>query len=94
MQASRKDCGVYQCVIQNEYGTDSTDFLLSAEGELPAWPVSNTSPSLGPVIPVAWALFACKPPPVHTDTQCQGHKRATCEVGMVLARRVVWAEGW
>uniref|UniRef100_A0A7M4EB93 Alpha-protein kinase 3 n=1 Tax=Crocodylus porosus TaxID=8502 RepID=A0A7M4EB93_CROPO len=31
VQASRKDCGVYQCVIQNEYGTDSTDFLLSAE---------------------------------------------------------------
>ncbi|XP_067412144.1 alpha-protein kinase 3 isoform X2 [Emydura macquarii macquarii] len=31
VQASRKDCGVYQCSIQNEYGSDSTDFLLSAE---------------------------------------------------------------
>nr|XP_033776543.1 alpha-protein kinase 3 isoform X2 [Geotrypetes seraphini] len=31
VQASRKDCGVYQCTIQNVYGTDSTDFLLSAE---------------------------------------------------------------
>ncbi|CAM4526738.1 alpha-protein kinase 3 [Lepidochelys kempii] len=31
VQASRKDCGVYQCTIENEYGTDSTDFLLSAE---------------------------------------------------------------
>ncbi|NXD12892.1 ALPK3 kinase, partial [Nothocercus nigrocapillus] len=31
VQASQKDCGVYQCVISNEYGTDSTDFLLSPE---------------------------------------------------------------
>ncbi|KAM9126120.1 alpha-protein kinase 3 [Pangshura tecta] len=31
VQASRKDCGVYQCTIENEYGTDSTDLLLSAE---------------------------------------------------------------
>ncbi|XP_075753565.1 alpha-protein kinase 3 isoform X1 [Pelodiscus sinensis] len=31
VQASRKDCGVYQCTIENEYGSDSTDFLLSAE---------------------------------------------------------------
>ncbi|KAG6925230.1 alpha kinase 3, partial [Chelydra serpentina] len=31
VQASRKDCGVYQCTIENEYGTDSTDFLLSTE---------------------------------------------------------------
>ncbi|KFQ86408.1 Alpha-protein kinase 3, partial [Phoenicopterus ruber ruber] len=31
VQASQKDCGVYRCVISNEYGTDSTDFLLSAE---------------------------------------------------------------
>ncbi|CAH2273196.1 alpha- kinase 3 isoform X1 [Pelobates cultripes] len=31
VQASAKDCGVYQCTIQNEYGTDSTDCLLSAE---------------------------------------------------------------
>ncbi|KAH0619925.1 hypothetical protein JD844_014363 [Phrynosoma platyrhinos] len=30
-KVSQKDCGVYQCTIQNEYGTDSTDFLLSAE---------------------------------------------------------------
>ncbi|KAJ7311198.1 hypothetical protein JRQ81_006808 [Phrynocephalus forsythii] len=31
VQVSPKDCGVYQCTIQNEYGTDTTDFLLSAE---------------------------------------------------------------
>ncbi|NXN20665.1 ALPK3 kinase, partial [Nycticryphes semicollaris] len=31
VQASQKDCGVYRCVISNEYGTDSTDFLLSPE---------------------------------------------------------------
>ncbi|NXO08679.1 ALPK3 kinase, partial [Oriolus oriolus] len=31
VQASQRDCGVYQCVISNEYGTDSTDFLLSPE---------------------------------------------------------------
>nr|XP_054587936.1 alpha-protein kinase 3 isoform X2 [Nothobranchius furzeri] len=30
-QASSKDSGVYGCSITNEYGTDSTDFLLSAE---------------------------------------------------------------
>ncbi|XP_017274300.1 alpha-protein kinase 3 isoform X2 [Kryptolebias marmoratus] len=31
VQASSKDSGVYGCSITNEYGTDSTDFLLSAE---------------------------------------------------------------
>uniref|UniRef100_A0A8C0U748 non-specific serine/threonine protein kinase n=1 Tax=Cyanistes caeruleus TaxID=156563 RepID=A0A8C0U748_CYACU len=31
VQASQKDCGVYRCVISNEYGTNSTDFLLSPE---------------------------------------------------------------
>ncbi|KAM5170316.1 alpha-protein kinase 3 [Mantella aurantiaca] len=31
VQASVKDCGVYQCTIENDYGTDSTDCLLSAE---------------------------------------------------------------
>ncbi|XP_070619044.1 LOW QUALITY PROTEIN: alpha-protein kinase 3 [Erythrolamprus reginae] len=31
VQMSKKDCGVYQCTIRNEYGTDSTDFLLSSE---------------------------------------------------------------
>ncbi|XP_054858258.1 alpha-protein kinase 3 isoform X2 [Eublepharis macularius] len=31
VQVSLRDCGVYQCTIQNEYGTDSTDYLLSAE---------------------------------------------------------------
>lgn len=43
MQASQKDCGVYRCVISNEYGTDSTDFLLSPEGEEPsaAWALSQ-----------------------------------------------------
>lgn len=36
VQASQKDCGVYRCVISNEYGTDSTDFLLTPEGEEPS----------------------------------------------------------
>ncbi|KAJ8417344.1 hypothetical protein AAFF_G00285710 [Aldrovandia affinis] len=31
VQASSRDCGVYGCSISNEYGTDSTDFLLSAD---------------------------------------------------------------
>ncbi|KAF7649094.1 hypothetical protein LDENG_00147460 [Lucifuga dentata] len=31
VQASALDSGVYGCTITNEYGTDSTDFLLSAE---------------------------------------------------------------
>uniref|UniRef100_A0A8C4XHQ2 non-specific serine/threonine protein kinase n=1 Tax=Erpetoichthys calabaricus TaxID=27687 RepID=A0A8C4XHQ2_ERPCA len=31
VQASSKDCGVYTCAINNEYGYDSTDYLLSAE---------------------------------------------------------------
>ncbi|XP_013883158.1 alpha-protein kinase 3 [Austrofundulus limnaeus] len=31
VQASSKDSGVYRCSITNEYGTDSTDLLLSAE---------------------------------------------------------------
>ncbi|KAM4748947.1 alpha-protein kinase 3 [Rhinophrynus dorsalis] len=31
VQASTKDCGVYQCTIENSYGTDSTDCLLSSE---------------------------------------------------------------
>ncbi|NXD85420.1 ALPK3 kinase, partial [Halcyon senegalensis] len=31
VQVSQKDCGFYRCVISNEYGTDSTDFLLSPE---------------------------------------------------------------
>ncbi|NXF70638.1 ALPK3 kinase, partial [Sclerurus mexicanus] len=31
VQVSHKDCGVYRCVISNENGTDSTDFLLSPE---------------------------------------------------------------
>ncbi|KAM8751370.1 alpha-protein kinase 3 isoform 1-T2 [Acanthopagrus schlegelii] len=29
--ASSKDCGVYGCSISNEYGTDTTDFLLSED---------------------------------------------------------------
>ncbi|XP_062327024.1 alpha-protein kinase 3 isoform X2 [Osmerus eperlanus] len=29
VQTSSRDCGVYGCTINNEYGTDSTDFLLS-----------------------------------------------------------------
>ncbi|XP_076012176.1 alpha-protein kinase 3 [Genypterus blacodes] len=31
VQASAVDCGVYGCTITNEYGTDTTDFLLSAD---------------------------------------------------------------
>ncbi|XP_056135269.1 alpha-protein kinase 3 [Lampris incognitus] len=31
VQASSRDCGVYGCTITNEHGTDSTDFLLSAD---------------------------------------------------------------
>ncbi|XP_069723277.1 alpha-protein kinase 3 isoform X3 [Phaenicophaeus curvirostris] len=31
VQASQQDCGAYRCVISNEYGTDSTNFLLSPE---------------------------------------------------------------
>ncbi|KAF7651014.1 hypothetical protein LDENG_00117400 [Lucifuga dentata] len=29
--ASNQDCGVYGCTIKNEYGTDTTDFLLSED---------------------------------------------------------------
>ncbi|XP_050929296.1 LOW QUALITY PROTEIN: alpha-protein kinase 3 [Lates calcarifer] len=29
--ASSEDCGVYGCTISNEYGTDTTDFLLSVD---------------------------------------------------------------
>ncbi|XP_019750928.1 titin isoform X2 [Hippocampus comes] len=29
--AANQDCGVYGCSIQNEYGTDTTDFLLSVD---------------------------------------------------------------
>lgn len=29
--ASNRDCGVYGCTIKNEYGTDTTDFLLSED---------------------------------------------------------------
>ncbi|XP_035811956.2 uncharacterized protein alpk3a isoform X2 [Amphiprion ocellaris] len=29
--ASSQDCGVYGCTIKNEYGTDTTDFLLSVD---------------------------------------------------------------
>ncbi|KAG9340726.1 hypothetical protein JZ751_020317 [Albula glossodonta] len=31
VQVSSRDCGVYSCSIKNEYGMDSTDFLLSAD---------------------------------------------------------------
>ncbi|XP_036399374.1 alpha-protein kinase 3-like isoform X2 [Megalops cyprinoides] len=31
VQTSSRDCGVYSCSIKNEYGTDMTDFLLSAD---------------------------------------------------------------
>ncbi|KAJ8003282.1 hypothetical protein DPEC_G00167800 [Dallia pectoralis] len=31
VQTSSQDCGVYGCSIKNEFGTDSTDFLLSVD---------------------------------------------------------------
>lgn len=31
--ASSQDCGVYGCSISNEYGTDTTDFLLSVDSK-------------------------------------------------------------
>lgn len=31
IQTSSRDCGVYGCSIKNEFGTDSTDFLLSVD---------------------------------------------------------------
>uniref|UniRef100_A0A4W5N7C9 non-specific serine/threonine protein kinase n=1 Tax=Hucho hucho TaxID=62062 RepID=A0A4W5N7C9_9TELE len=31
VQTSSRDCGVYGCTIKNEFGTDSTDFLLSVD---------------------------------------------------------------
>lgn len=34
VQASSKDSGVYGCSITNEYGTDLTDTLLSADSML------------------------------------------------------------
>lgn len=33
VQASHRDSGVYRCTITNEYGTDSTDCLLSVESK-------------------------------------------------------------
>lgn len=32
--ASSQDCGVYGCSISNEYGTDTTDFLLSVDSKI------------------------------------------------------------
>ncbi|XP_041965939.1 alpha-protein kinase 3 isoform X2 [Alosa sapidissima] len=31
VQASNRDCGVFACTIKNEFGTDTTDFLLSTD---------------------------------------------------------------
>ncbi|XP_055518581.1 alpha-protein kinase 3 [Leucoraja erinacea] len=31
VKASAKDCGVYRCMVENEYGSDATDLLLSSE---------------------------------------------------------------
>ncbi|XP_053479864.1 uncharacterized protein alpk3a [Ictalurus furcatus] len=31
VQASSRDCGVYGCTIKNEYGSDTTDYLLSSD---------------------------------------------------------------
>lgn len=32
--AASQDCGVYSCTINNEYGTDTTDFLLSFDSKI------------------------------------------------------------
>lgn len=34
VQASSKDCGVYSCTIKNEYGADTTEYLLSSDSKL------------------------------------------------------------
>ncbi len=40
--ASSQDCGVYGCSINNEYGTDTTDFLLSVDSKIQyAWRVKS-----------------------------------------------------
>ncbi|KAK2848165.1 hypothetical protein Q7C36_009847 [Tachysurus vachellii] len=31
VQASNRDCGVYGCTIKNDYGTDTTDYVLSSD---------------------------------------------------------------
>lgn len=31
IRMSKRDCGVYRCTITNDYGKDSTEYLLSAE---------------------------------------------------------------
>lgn len=33
VQASSRDCGVYGCTIKNEYGSDTTDYLLSSDSK-------------------------------------------------------------
>lgn len=33
VQASSRDCGVYSCTIKNEYGNDTTDYLLSSDSK-------------------------------------------------------------
>lgn len=32
--ADSQDCGVYGCSISNEYGSDTTDFLLSSDSKI------------------------------------------------------------
>lgn len=32
--AASQDCAVYSCTINNEYGTDTTDFLLSIDSKI------------------------------------------------------------
>lgn len=34
VQAASQDCGVYSCTINNEYGADTTDFLLSIDSKI------------------------------------------------------------
>lgn len=40
--ASSPDCGVYGCTINNEYGTDTTDYLLSVDSKIQdTWRISS-----------------------------------------------------
>ncbi|KAM9754387.1 alpha-protein kinase 3 isoform 1-T1 [Menidia menidia] len=60
--ASDQDCGVYGCTISNDYGTDTTDFLLSIDskhGEIILVPkgVSFCSPSVGEEIEMTPLVF-------------------------------------
>lgn len=57
--ASSQDCGVYGCSINNEYGTDITDYLLSEDSKIQyAWiyQVFNLKRTLSTVL---LRIFVC-----------------------------------